>query len=414
MKPLNICVVVGCFPAISETFIVNQIVSLINKGHQVSIYALNKGDKNIVHSVSIEYDLLDKVSYQLKRDDNYAIRIIQFLIWVLKHFFHIKWSYFFKSINFFKYSKRALSLDIFFKSQYFLLKQNDFDVIHVHFGIFASSIVQLKEIGFMKQTKLVVSFHGFDINPSEIDYYKKRYKPLFKQSNCITVNTIYTKKLLEKVNTNINKLSVLPVGLDTNLFRKSNDYKRTNRVFKIVYCGRLLPFKGSLLLPKIITELNRRGYVNVELIIIGNGGLKEDLKNEIIKRKLQDSIFMVGAIKQNEIIKIFEKSNVFLLPGIYNVKDGRAENQGLVIQEAQAMELPVVVSDVGGMKYGLIENNTGFVVKENDIKGFADKIEFLINNPEKAIQMGIEGRKFVVKNYDSNVLVDKLISIYKS
>ena len=122
----------------------------------------------------------------------------------------------------------------------------------------------------------------------------------------------------------------------------------------------------------------------------------------------------MGALKQEAIIREFETAQLFLLPGIYDEPDGRAENQGLVIQEAQAMEIPVIVSDVGGMKYGMIPNKTGYVVKEKDITAFADTIEYLIKYPEKAKDMGREGRKFVIENYDSGKLVDTLVSIYLS
>ena len=84
-------------------------------------------------------------------------------------------------------------------------------------------------------------------------------------------------------------------------------------------------------------------------------------------------------------------SDLFVFPGIHD-KHGRAETQGLVLQEAQAMELPVIVSDVGGMKYGMINDITGFVVEEKNIAGFVDKIELLIADKELRKEMGKQGR----------------------
>ena len=167
-----------------------------------------------------------------------------------------------------------------------------------------------------------------------------------------------------------------------------------------------------MLLPSIVKELCNRGFKNISLFIIGNGELKEMLEFEISRLNLQKIIELFGSITQEELINVLDNSDVFLLPGIYSEEDGRAECQGLVIQEAQAMELPVIISDVGGMKYGMIPNITGFVVKENDISGFADCIEALIKDPSKAVKMGKEGRKFVAENYSSTYLVDKLVSIY--
>ena len=107
-----------------------------------------------------------------------------------------------------------------------------------------------------------------------------------------------------------------------------------------------------------------------------------------------------------------DNSDIFLLPGIHDEITGRAENQGLVIQEAQAMNLPVVVSDAGGMKYGLINNETGYVIKEKNIDEFVEKLNILIDNPFLRLSMGIKGRKYVVENFDSKILYKKLISYY--
>ena len=70
-------------------------------------------------------------------------------------------------------------------------------------------------------------------------------------------------------------------------------------------------------------------------------------------------------------------SDIFLLPGITEVSTGRAETQGIVILEAQSMELPVLVSDAGGMKYGVNNNHTGYVIAESCINSFVEKILLL-------------------------------------
>ena len=107
-----------------------------------------------------------------------------------------------------------------------------------------------------------------------------------------------------------------------------------------------------------------------------------------------------------------ELADVFLLPGRIDPITKRVETQGLVIQEAQAMEIPVIVSDVGGMKYGLRQGKSGFVIKEGKIMDFIAAIEKLILNPKLKTNMGIEGRKFVKDNYDMRILTKRLLEIY--
>ena len=76
------------------------------------------------------------------------------------------------------------------------------------------------------------------------------------------------------------------------------------------------------------------------------------------------------------------------------------------------MQLPVIISDAGGMKYGIMEGETGFVIKEKDLNAFADKIEYLLKNPDLREKLGEKGREFVVENYDTKVLGNRLEVLY--
>ena len=106
-----------------------------------------------------------------------------------------------------------------------------------------------------------------------------------------------------------------------------------------------------------------------------------------------------------------DKGDVFLFPGITDA-EGRCEVQGLVIQEAQSMELPVVISDVGGMQEGMLDQKTGFVVKAQDVDAFLERLEYMINHPEQKEQLGKSGRAFVEEKYDIQVLGKKMLDIY--
>lgn len=76
------------------------------------------------------------------------------------------------------------------------------------------------------------------------------------------------------------------------------------------------------------------------------------------------------------------------------------------------MELPVVCSDIGGIKYGLKEDETGFLVQEGNVDGFVEKIQLLIDQPDLRIKMGKAGREFVKKHFDSKVIGDQLMSVF--
>ena len=128
--------------------------------------------------------------------------------------------------------------------------------------------------------------------------------------------------------------------------------------------------------------------------------------------QLENSIIFHGALSQQSVKEQFARANLFLLPGRHEEATGRAETQGLVIQEAQAMNLPVVVSDVGGMKYGLKPDETGYVVNYKDVDAYVEVIIYLITHPEVADKMGKAGRAFVLNNYSNEVALAKLQKLY--
>ncbi|MGM5470814.1 glycosyltransferase family 4 protein [Flavobacteriaceae bacterium LMO-SS05] len=411
MKPLKIAVVVKYFPSVSETFIVNQVNSLIEAGHQVSLYSYYKTTIPVLHSSVKKHDLLQQVSYFKMPPSSKIMRLLVFKLWVLMHVFEIDWKLLFKTLNFFKYGKEAYTLKLFFEAQWFLIHP-DFDVIHVHFGPNAKRIAYLKALGFIPMTtKLVSTFHGYDLVPDKASFYQQEYQIVLQHSTAFTVNSEYLKGLLLQLNPSLNNISILPVGLDTQFFKKTTNKKNT-LYFDIVFCGKLIPLKGPDITIGIIKALHDKGYTNVRLHIIGEGKMRLELEHKIKTLGLRDFVFMYGSLTQEQVKNQFEQADVFLLSGRHDPETGRAETQGLVIQEAQAMELPVVVSNVGGMKYGLIDGETGFVVKEGDIDGFVKSIERLILDAELKTKMGMRGRAFVCKLYENRVLVEKLATIY--
>jgi colanic acid/amylovoran biosynthesis glycosyltransferase len=403
---MKIAFIVSSFPATTETFITNQIVDLIDRGHEVKIFAFNKNEKAIYHKKILDYNLLEKTIFFQEFQVPKWKRYFPFLKFLIQEFQDIDFSKLINSFKFEQLNLNSFNLRFFYK-YWWLLKSGDFDIIHAHFGPNGVYIAELKSMGFKKLSKLVTSFHGYDLIPSRLSHYKQDYENLFKQVDLMTVNTDYTHDLLTKI-TSFKQIAILPVGLDTSLFKKKNI--SCTEEFRILFVGRLINFKAPIHVLEIYSRLFKKGHENIGLTIIGDGALKGVL-NKIVRDNNLKNVRLLGSLSQEEIVKEMELAHVFLLPGIYD-STGRAETQGLVLQEAQAMELPVIVSNVGGMKYGLKDGETGYVLKEKDLDSFVEKIIHLIENPELRIKMGKAGKTFVQQNYDSHILGDKLENYY--
>lgn len=410
-KPLKIAVVVGAFPVVSQTFIVNQVNSLIDAGHEVNLYAYKKRETESIHESLKKHDLLKKVIYLKKKNPKHIWRYFEFVIWTFQNLFKIKWKRYFKTLNVFKYGKRAYFLSNFFATRWSLI-EDDFDIIHIHFAHNAILMSYLKSIGlFSRKTKLITTLHGYDLVPNKSEFYKDAYSNVFEQTSVFTVNSLYLKQQLQRLQPKLNTIKVLPVGLDTTYFTRTEPRLESN-FFDIVFCGRLIELKGPEIAINIVDALLKKGHAKVRLKMIGNGPLYSYLDEIIKRKKLENHVFLKGEQTQELIKKELEGSDVLIMPGIPDPKSGQEEAQGLVIQEAQAMELPVVVSNIGGMKYGLISGETGFVVDSNHVNSFVNAIEVLIFDEKLKVSMGKKGAHFVKENFDNSVLTQRLFELY--
>ena len=302
--PKHIAIVVNYFPTVSETFIVNQINSLLDSGFKISLYAYNQLDLSVIHDSFTRYNLLTKANYFVKSPASKIKRFITFFKWTLHNFKHIKWSLYFKTLNILKYGKEAYTLKLFFEAQWFLVT-NKTDVIHAHFGMVGNRIAYLKAKGIIPNgIPLITTFHGYDLVPNKLSTYKKEYRYLFTKGNAFTVNTPYLEGILQKVLENKKPCYILPVGLDTRFFKKERT-KKDNTSFNLVFCGKLIALKGPGLAISITKKLHDLGYKHVCLHIIGDGVLRQALIEQVERLHLQGFVYLHGKQSQIEIKKIF-------------------------------------------------------------------------------------------------------------
>lgn len=402
-KKLNITFFVQSFPAISEIWITNQIVALLEDGHHVDIYAQFKADDVKIHQKVLDYDLLGKTTYLDSLPKSKFRKLKLFFSKLIQNpsFSNLQLSYYYL-VYLLLYKKKKIS---FYSTIHFLDKP-EYDIAHAHYGFNGKYALLLKEIGLLKKSKLVTSFHGFDFNVSA-----GFYDELFHNGHLFVVNSNYSTSKLLALGCSEKKITKLPVGLQIDYFvKKSQHLLQPEKKFTLLFVGRFVEFKSPHTFIEICKSLSDKN-IAFEAKMIGDGELRESVLSLIQKYNLESKVFLFGKQTQEEIKTHFSNSDVFVLTGVVD-SHGIAETQGLVIQEAQAMELPVIVSDAGGMREGIIENETGYVIKSNDIEGFVEKIIYLQANEEVRKETGRMGRAFVEENYNIQKLNEKMVAFY--
>ena len=171
---------------------------------------------------------------------------------------------------------------------------------------------------------------------------------------------------------------------------------------KIAFVGRMELIKGVDILPAVLSSLPQ----DTQLYMIGKGPEEANLKKEFSKRGLSDRVVWTGAIDPEEVIRILGESDLLVLPSRY-------EPQGRVVLEAMSIGRPFVASRVGGIQDMVRNGKEGILVDINDVQEVSRQIRALLQDPEKAETMGINGRRTVHQFYSWETIGEEIIAVYK-
>lgn len=416
MRPDRVAILLNEFPTLTETFILNQIAFLIQRGIEVRIFAMYRGDFSKLHSQYRGYGLEERLTVVGTLPSNWKDRAKEAWYSFKKYGFRSQLDAFFKTTNPFNFGISGLKLTYFL---YYgrLYETQSADLIHAHFGQMGSFFSRFVAKGLLNKKPYLVSFHGCDLVPSEYLDNRIRYREMLQTAKLLTVNSSYTIRLLQKVNPEIHPgTRLLPESLDTRLFETKRKPATTSdrKLFKVVFVGRLVDWKGPdtaiSIIEKVVKDM---GVNNLELSIIGKGPMFPDLEKILEAKGLSNHIKLFGGQEQSKVKSILGEGDLFIYTGRAHPETQRAENQGLVLMEAQAMGLPIVSFDVGGVGEGILDNVTGMLVKAGDLQEFAKQVAYLLGDPARRIAMGEAARTFVATRFDIEILGKRLLEIYE-
>ena len=395
---MKILFVVGQFPVTSETFILNQITSLIDLGHNVYILSLTRPeDTQIAHPDVVKYGLLDKVFYVDIPEDKIQ-RIRKFLVETVKNIPNI--SYITKAF-FYKFSGLYWAFNNVFKIIPFLKIQPD--VVHCHFGVYAREVVFAKTV--LPETKFFVTFHGFDIRKGQKEG-PKFYSDVFKLFDGVFAICNWNKQQLLELGCPEEKIIDLHNGIDVRFYSPMDgENKEAENEHIILTVARLEEPKNLEFAVEVIARLKTATDVKFKYFIIGEGSLRKAVEDKIATLGLNDTVFLLGAKNREEVVSYMRKARIFFLPS----KD---EAFPTVLLEAQSCGLPVIATDVAGVKETFLDGKTGFLVKLNDKQSMVEKLKLLLEDESLRKQMGLNARQFAVENFDIKVLAERLVESY--
>lgn len=189
-------------------------------------------------------------------------------------------------------------------------------------------------------------------------------------------------------------VDVAAMGVDLEVFARRRPYAPSaGGRFRVVTCGRLHVAKGHQDLILAVSHLRKRGR-DVALTILGEGPAGGDLERLIDKHQMGNCVFLKGAVSEEGVRDTLEDSHLFSL-------GSHEEAIGVATMEAMAMELPVVVTDVGGVRELVRDGVDGLLVPARCPERIAQALESLIDDPRRCRAMGEEGARRVRASFGS-------------
>jgi glycosyltransferase involved in cell wall biosynthesis len=237
-----------------------------------------------------------------------------------------------------------------------------------------------------------------------------------KSSGIVAISNLQKEELVKKHRIcAADKVKVVPLGFDLSSFLQDNpakrdqvrnDYNIEAGDVAIAIVGRLAPIKNHSFFLKVIEQLLEKGVLNIKVFIVGDGSEREFIqkKSNLLNDKYGQKIVLTSWVFD---IATFNKGmDIICLT---------SDNEGTPVSliEAQASGLPVISTDVGGVRDIVLDGESGFITKLGDIETYVEKLRLLVENEKLRVKFAAKGRDFVTSRFNYERLAKDISAYYR-
>jgi len=301
---------VGWFPHVSETFVIDQVAHLLDRGVDVEIFAFHRGETEFVSRRFFDYRMAERVTY-LDPPLSRTARVRGAWRPVRQLARHNARSVL-RAVNGFRFGRRASSLRLLYWASEFV--NRGFDVVHCHFGPFARDFVAIREV-IGSGVPLVTTFYGYDVSKVFREQPPDYYDGLKQACSLYFVMSRDMKRRVVAVGFREELVQVLPVGIDVE------DYPYHRRTLaaehaelRIVAVGRFVEKKGFDDLLRAVAIVRKQSPRPVRCTVIGGGPLEVELRSLAESLGVADIVEFGGYMPVERVIELFGDMHVLVQP----------------------------------------------------------------------------------------------------
>jgi 1,2-diacylglycerol 3-alpha-glucosyltransferase len=294
------------------------------------------------------------------------------------------------------------------------IKDLKFDIVHAHgngaFSALGLATARLKRIPY------VLTFHTMHKEYTHFIMDGKLIKPKMAEiflktfgNICDATTTPSEKMKKELLEYGVKRpIEVIPNFIDFSEFsvknkailRKKLNIQQSASI--VLSVGRLDKAKNFEFLVRAFSKIKNK---NAVLVIVGKGPRQNNLNSLAVKYKIEDKVYFAGAFSYEEMPYIYKDADIFVF-------SSRSETQGVVVLEAAASGLPLVVTDDPAYK-GMAEDGVNSFVVPFKEDLFAQKLDLLLSDKKLRERYSNSSKKVARENFDPKTWTERLVNFYK-
>ncbi|HEV7643387.1 MAG TPA: N-acetyl-alpha-D-glucosaminyl L-malate synthase BshA [Pyrinomonadaceae bacterium] len=284
------------------------------------------------------------------------------------------------------------------------------DLLHVHYAIphSISAILARESIKQKRYVPVITTLHGTDITLVGAD---RGYLPItrygLQQSDGVTAVSRFLKRATIET-FDFDDIEVIPNFICPTHYQRDEDSPLKKELAPngeklLVHVSNFRAVKRPVDCVEILARVLNKGAA-AKLIMVGDGPERSSIAYRAEQLNIAEQVNFVG--KRANISDYLAVADVFLLPS-------EEESFGLAALEAQACEVPVVATRVGGIPEVITDGETGFLSDIGDIEKMGDDTLKILSDETLARKFGVSARAQAIARYDANTIISQYIAYYE-
>lgn len=390
---MHILYYLATFPELSESFILNEIAALTERGHTVSVFAREAPTTPIRHEEVADLDLEVRYAERPSIAIPTSLTTGLFDTNILSHLRAASDPLAFAKVLHYTGQCMAFVDDL----------DTEVDHVHTHFATYSRLPAPL--VASTLDVPCSVTTHAYELYNAP---NRRQLSHVLEAFDQIVTISAYNRQHIRSTLTSATPIEIVRAGIDIDKFEPSAE-TIDHRVLTV---ARFVEKKGITSAIDAIAAVRER-IPTLEYHLIGSGPLESDIRSQIAQHDLDDVVTMPGHVSDARLIRELDEAACFLLP-CKIAASGDRDGIPVSLMESMAMETPAVSTRVSGIPELIEDDVDGRLVDPGDVEAIANAVEGILSNADTREALGERARETVRDRFNIEREAAKLERIFRS